>query len=84
MPVKSKNSRKNHRMTSSGNSFKRKSAHTLKDRKQEMLKKFPSPVRKEKIRLAKKRMTNGFYSSAQINTLIAERIIQDFRNFGNI
>jgi len=83
MSAKSKNSKKTHGLRSSGNSSKRRSGLTLKSRKLNLLKKFAAPVRKEKIRLAKKRMTNGFYSSAQINTLIAERIIQDFRNFRN-
>jgi len=84
MPTKSKNSKRNHKLQGSGNSSKRKSTSTLKARKRNLLKSFSSPVRKEKVRIAKKRLASGFYSSSQINTLIAERIIQDFRNFGNI
>ncbi|HKZ21765.1 MAG TPA: hypothetical protein VJ165_01000 [candidate division Zixibacteria bacterium] len=84
MPAKSKDSEKNHRLQGAGNSSKRKSASALKAAKRNPLKNFSSPVRKDKVRIAKKRLASGFYSSSQINTLIAERIIQDFRNFGNI
>jgi hypothetical protein len=83
MPSKSKNSRKNHRLRGSENSSKRKSASPLKSARQNLLKSFSSPVRKDKVRIAKKRLASGFYTSSQINALIAERIIQDFRNFGN-
>jgi len=83
MPAKSKNSRKNHRLQGSGNSSKRKSATALKPARRNLLKSFSSPVRKDKVRIAKKRLVSGFYTSSQINTLIAERIIQDFRNLGN-
>jgi len=67
----------------SGNSTKRKPTSALKSRKGNLLKNFPAPVRKDKIKLAKKRVANGFYTSSQINALIAERIIQDFRDFRN-
>lgn len=83
MAAKSKNSGKNHRWQGSGNSLRRKTATALKEGKRNLLKNIPAPIRKDKVRMAKKRLASGFYTSSQLNALIAERIIQDFKNFGN-
>ncbi|OGC78979.1 MAG: hypothetical protein A2145_06315 [candidate division Zixibacteria bacterium RBG_16_40_9] len=84
MAPRSRITRRIRRMKSQGSSTNSKLANLVKAGRRNGLKNFSSPVRKDKVRIAKKRVATGFYSSPQINNLIAERIIEDFRNIRNI
>ncbi len=83
MPHRTRLSKRIEKMRSGESSNNRKLTHSVRDRRKTGLKNFSSPVRKDKIRIAKKRVANGFYSRPQISNLIAERIIEDFRNIRN-
>ena len=69
----SKVERKNKNSSKSKNSFLAKSMLLAN------IKKLSAPVREEKIQKAKKRLAAGFYSSPKVNSLVAERIIQDLK-----